>query len=39
MFDKAMGEFAMRYAAQNHADYEAFRTAIEDGGLEVEIAG
>jgi uncharacterized protein (DUF2252 family) len=34
-FDRAVGEFAMGYAAQNQADHEAFVQAIDDG-LEVE---
>ena len=38
VFDRAMGEFAMRYSKQNLADYEAFRAAIADGGLDVDTA-
>jgi uncharacterized protein (DUF2252 family) len=38
-FDETMGEFAMRYAEQNRADYDAFRTAIEDGRLEADTVG
>ncbi len=40
VFDRAMGEFAMRYAAQNVADYTAFAAAIADGRLEsAELTG
>ncbi len=35
VFDKAMGEFAMQYANQNAADYQAVMEAI-DGGLAIE---
>jgi uncharacterized protein (DUF2252 family) len=35
VFDKAIGEFAMQYANQNAADYQAFTEAI-DGGLPIE---
>ena len=35
VFDRSIGEFAMRYAAQNAQDYQAFTEAIA-GGLEVE---
>jgi uncharacterized protein (DUF2252 family) len=38
-FDEAMGEFAVRYEAQNRADYEAFRSAIDDGLLEADTDG
>jgi uncharacterized protein (DUF2252 family) len=31
VFDKAVGEFAMRYARQNEADHRAFLDAIGDG--------
>jgi uncharacterized protein (DUF2252 family) len=34
VFDEAMGEFGVRYAAQNRADHAAFAAAIEDGRLE-----
>ncbi len=32
-FDRALGEFAVRYARQNKLDYEAFVTEIRDGRL------
>ncbi len=35
-FDAAVGEFALRYADQNAADYHAYTAAVRDGGLEVE---
>jgi hypothetical protein len=38
VFDRAMGEFAMRYSKQNLADYETFKAAIADGGLDVNTA-
>lgn len=34
VFDDAMGEFAMRYATQNRADYDLFAAAIAEGRLE-----
>jgi uncharacterized protein (DUF2252 family) len=34
-FDKAMAEFAERYANQNERDYEALRTAADEGRVEV----
>ncbi len=33
-FDRALGEFAIRYARQNELDYEAFVTEIREGRLE-----
>jgi hypothetical protein len=33
-FDKAITDFAERYADQNERDYDAFRAAIESGRLE-----
>jgi hypothetical protein len=33
-FDKALGQFAERYADQNQADYEVFRDAISSGRIE-----
>jgi uncharacterized protein (DUF2252 family) len=33
-FERALGEFAVRYARQNQLDYEAFMTEIRDGRLE-----
>ena len=33
-FDRAMGDFAMRYADQNQRDYDAFVAAIRSGTLE-----
>jgi uncharacterized protein (DUF2252 family) len=33
-FDRALGEFAVRYSRQNEMDYEAFVTEIRDGRLE-----
>ena len=33
-FDKALVEFAFRYADQNDADYAAFKQAVAEGGLE-----
>lgn len=33
-FDRALGEFAVRYARQNVLDYEAFVTEIREGRLE-----
>ncbi|TDI48884.1 MAG: DUF2252 domain-containing protein [Acidobacteria bacterium] len=33
-FDRALGEFAVRYARQNELDYEAFVTDIRNGRLE-----
>ena len=33
-FDKALVEFAFRYADQNDADYAAFKQAVAEGRLE-----
>jgi uncharacterized protein (DUF2252 family) len=33
-FDRALGEFAIKYARQNELDYEAFVTEIREGRLE-----
>jgi uncharacterized protein (DUF2252 family) len=33
-FDRALGEFAVRYSRQNELDYEAFVSEIRDGRLE-----
>jgi uncharacterized protein (DUF2252 family) len=33
-FDRALGEFAVRYERQNESDYEAFVTEIREGRLE-----
>jgi uncharacterized protein (DUF2252 family) len=33
VFDAAIGEFALGYAEQNSADYDAFKQAITDGAL------
>jgi hypothetical protein len=33
-FDRALGEFAIRYARQNELDYEACVTEIREGRLE-----
>ena len=38
VFDKAIGEFAVRYAEQNLTDYQAFAAAIDAGGLEAHLA-
>ncbi|MEE8407509.1 MAG: DUF2252 domain-containing protein [Acidimicrobiia bacterium] len=35
-FERAIGEFAVRYARQNDLDYEAFVTEIRDGRLAAE---
>jgi hypothetical protein len=32
-FDRALAEFARRYADQNEADYAALRRAVDDGRL------
>jgi len=34
VFDRAVSEFAERYAEQNEKDYRAFRDAIRDARLE-----
>jgi uncharacterized protein (DUF2252 family) len=33
-FERALGDFAVRYARQNELDYEAFMTEIRDGRLQ-----
>ena len=38
VFDRAIGEFAVRYSEQNLADYQAFAGAIESGRLEAHLA-
>ena len=35
-FDKALVEFAFRYAVQNETDYAAFQQAVKDGRLEAQ---
>ncbi len=35
-FERALDEFAVRYARQNELDYEAFMTEIRDGRLAAE---
>jgi uncharacterized protein (DUF2252 family) len=35
-FDKALEEFAFRYADQNDADYAAFKQAVAEGKVEVQ---
>ena len=35
--DRALSEFAERYADQNERDYQAFRNEVQQGRLEVEI--
>ena len=35
-FDKAVTDFALRYAKQNQRDYEAFLAAVDDGRLEAQ---
>jgi uncharacterized protein (DUF2252 family) len=37
-FDRAIAEFAERYADQNERDYEALRTAADEGRIEVASA-
>lgn len=37
VFDRALGEFAVRYARQNETDHEAFGSAIANGRLEAAI--
>lgn len=37
-FDKALVEFAVRYADQNEADYALFKAAVADGRSEVSVA-
>ena len=36
-FDKALVEFAFRYAAQNEADYKVFQQAAADGAIAVDL--
>lgn len=36
VFDRAMGEFATRYADQNRSDYEEFAALVADGSLEAD---
>lgn len=36
-FDQALTEFALRYAAQNEADWITFKQAINDGRLEAKV--
>ncbi len=38
VFDRAIGEFAVRYSEQSLADYQAFASAIESGRLEAHLA-
>jgi len=38
-FDDAVGEFAVEYADQNHADYRAFVRAVRKGKIKVVVEG